>query len=644
MGELRALLIAILAVTGAGAGEIAWSSDHPCLRPGLLHRGFLAVPDLDDGRYELAVRVLDRREERYGHAISGLRPAQLATGIAFNWVPRRRSWSEPILEATLHRVGGGIVASRRIRLRTWRSLLEDFVATVAAIEEADAGVPLAELWEEQARLQVSELPPLGAVRRFADLLSRLRAWERGRRSHPPVPGNNTLALRCPVDGSIQPWRLHLPEGELRAAVLVIAAGPDPPRKDRWPSPLQARIETWRERGWAVAEVYPAGDPTAEGPLLRRAAATRAAAIGEVAGLGDVPWLACSGGRGFAAGLAVIASAPDGFAAAIHVRPRSPEPIEVGDGIAPEGDRYLREWYDLARDRAQLVQVPHFLVGEGDRRSATIDRILREAGGDVRAFPDRSGGQLDRELGSALDAGPPAVRRYRVWEPGRYGPCLVAGPGRRFRPGELVWEDDRVRGEGLLAVRLLDGHEVALARSLPRRPETDSRFRRGPLGAFGQRPFVVVLGTGRHVAEREANKETARAFLRRWSEFAQGEPPLVEDRAYRPEDHPGHDVCCIGDPRGNAVLAGLLDAGSSPLRWDGRGVRVEGRFLADRQVDGWIASWPHPERLGVLVVGIGGDPPWRAEGAPLRGFGDYVVRTTGNGVLHGLVGDDDLAPE
>lgn len=152
-------------------------------------------------------------------------------------------------------------------------------AALAAVAEAVGRLrasgdldPLPWLWAEQA----AELSAGGAsaacLGELAAISLRLSAWLEGERAP-----TRDLALRDPVDHSVQPYRLHLPAGSGPHPLLVVLPALRPLGKAHWPASAPRLTDAAMAAGVAVLECYPAGDVTWSGAARRRIAVTIAAA-------------------------------------------------------------------------------------------------------------------------------------------------------------------------------------------------------------------------------------------------------------------------------------------------------------------------------------------------------------------------------
>jgi hypothetical protein len=155
--------------------------------------------------------------------------------------------------------------------QTPAAILATATASIARLRSSGSAEPLPWLWAEQ----ISELANGGANAASAgEMLAsagQLDAWLAGSRPVAPHPGRNDLALRDPVDGSVQPWRLHLPAGPGPFPCALVLAKPRNLGKARWPAWDARQVQAALDAGAAVVECYPAGDRRWNGTALRRVA-------------------------------------------------------------------------------------------------------------------------------------------------------------------------------------------------------------------------------------------------------------------------------------------------------------------------------------------------------------------------------------
>ena len=150
--------------------------------------------------------------------------------------------------------------------------------------------------------------------------------------------------------------------------------------------------------------------------------------------------------------------------------------------------------------------------------------------------------------------PNAPRELVFAVPARHGTVTVEALTRWGEPGFLRWDDTHLLSAvGISALRCSDptvkitGLETAASTpSGPRAgphvgPQKAFGHATGPLPGYAEGPFVVVVGTGEHLAARRDNRTLADAFLAAWARHAQGRPPVVDDAAFVESDWPRHHL-------------------------------------------------------------------------------------------------------
>lgn len=222
-------------------------------------------------------------------------------------------------------------------LQTPAAILAAATTSIARLRNSGSDDALPWLWAEQ----IAELASGGANAASAGEMTacagRLDAWLAGARPGPPHSGRNDLALRDPVDASVQPWRMHLPAGAgpFPCALLLATAGGS--GKARWPEWDARQVHAALDAGAAVLECFPAGDRRWDGAARRRIALvlteatklgvidpSRGVALSEIAGI-DTP---------FALRQPVPATAdPDWWRSALGA-PRPQRPSQGGWADAP----------------------------------------------------------------------------------------------------------------------------------------------------------------------------------------------------------------------------------------------------------------------------------------------------------------------
>ena len=248
-------------------------------RPGCVLRVTLRLRDAPPGPLELTADLLDGSTLLAtaavslpggdGQAIVVLTPA--GTGSGRLRLRATATWAGPGHQPR--------TLSAETAVATHSAALADIVSLVARLRAGGRNDPLPWLWAEQ----VAELCTGGAsaasLGEVAALGARLAAWLAD--PQPPGPGASEQALRDPVDGSVQPYRLHLPAGSGPFPLLVLLPAAEPGLgKARWPSPDARLVEAALAAGCAVIVCYPAGDRAWDGAARRRIALTVAAAAAQ----------------------------------------------------------------------------------------------------------------------------------------------------------------------------------------------------------------------------------------------------------------------------------------------------------------------------------------------------------------------------
>jgi hypothetical protein len=148
--------------------------------------------------------------------------------------------------------------------------LTEAAAAISVLRQGGDGDPLPWLWAEQASDLATGSATAAAVGAMQELTRRLAAWSAGSRPPRPGPGLSDQALRDPVDGSVQPYRLHLPPGSgpFPVALLLPASMPGA-TKAGWAPPPTAELAAAATAGVAVIVCYPAGDRAWDGAAARR---------------------------------------------------------------------------------------------------------------------------------------------------------------------------------------------------------------------------------------------------------------------------------------------------------------------------------------------------------------------------------------
>lgn len=407
---IRPLVILFLAAS-AGAAELELRQCDAAVRPPLLWRATVALAGEAQARAPLR---LDLSLEADGRSLaSATIPvaslASLAAGVDAVLAPTN---TPPATVTLLVRV---VDAERRLDLRLERQLPTPG-SLRAGLERRQPTLtnPLDRLRAEQsAELLQADPPTLAAVQRVVALAAPADAQSR------------ELALVDPLDGSVQPWRLHHPPTAPRTLAVLLRPGRDL-RKCDWPPPPPAWLAAAAQAGCLVAEPYPAGDRDGSGILRHRAALVVAAARSQ--GLDRLPLLVAAGEG--VAGTTIATSLDAPLAAGDLADHASWDPARAAVQPASPDPAGLAGWF-----RRPFVVV----VGTGEHLAAALEarRLAdafagawaRHAHGIVPVVADTSydearwnhhdlvliGNPRTNALSARLLAGPPATSLPVRWD-------------------------------------------------------------------------------------------------------------------------------------------------------------------------------------------------------------------------------------
>ena len=263
-------VLAIMWVCGAlaPAADLRITSD-PLVRTGVLFRCSVSGEVTTEARY-LNVAVVDAGVVLAACILELSSPLQLARGITVVLDPSRAA-AAPIIQV-------------RVSDAEHRPLIRQQLAVSGTVRIAPASRALPTdamsrlLAEQVSELQQIPVPTLAQQTLVTELNRRLAGGS-------PAAGPLLLAVPDPVDGSVQPARLHGVPGATSAQPLAILLRPEPGQtKSAWKALPPAWLAAAAQAGIAVLEVYPAGDLTLTGVARRRAAQAEALARQAVPGL------------------------------------------------------------------------------------------------------------------------------------------------------------------------------------------------------------------------------------------------------------------------------------------------------------------------------------------------------------------------
>ncbi len=493
------------------------------------------------------------------------------------------------------------------------------------VQERGDQDPLPALWLEQAGELMLGGSTISTCQQLEVIGAQLDHWLANERVDVAL-----RALRDPIDGSVQPYRVHLPSESPTTLVVVLADLGPGLQKSAWPTLPEPWIAAARAAGCAVLEVYPAGDLAWSGIALPRVWTTIAAARATDARLQTIPLAVVGAGRGAAGAVALAENQPGSVRALGVIDGRLP--VSTALPVDPR-----ERWRALQRVGERPAHLLGTSVSLSDCKDADVlawSRRLVLAGhpqvGDagsaanVEFWRSLNGTNLSTTRREWVVLAPMAIGALRIEELSDWG---LAGSLTQDAQGNL-------RTFGIGRLRLEPAGSVTVDGRAYRDPAKPAAAPRkmlgqamGPLSAYAMAPFTVVIGSGESAAALTDNRTLAQAFAGAWAAHAHGRIRVVEDSAVTDESLPGQNLVLIGNPRSNLVLARWASRSALPVQWDARSLTVSGNrstsFLrADRRA--FALAWPHPAHDGRLLVILDGRPAWRSHGLPLADLPDLFI--------------------
>ena len=635
MRVVLALLIA--AALAAGEATLTISDADALVRQGVLHRSQVTlVGSVGDVPATLAVALLqgDRELARVDLALE--RGDQLRHGARVVLGPVTAvdgAGPAPRLVATLAGAGIRLSAERVLELpAAAQARLQALYLRLRAANDPD---PLPWLWVEQGAALAQAAPSVATTRALLALDDAIEAWLAGTRPLAMAGVSTMRARRDPSDGSVQPYRLHLPAGAGPWPVaLLLTRQAAAPAKQRWPEPDAALLSAARTAGCALVEPYPAGDPGWIGLGPQRALRTLDAALAGEPRLARTPVALIGLRAGAQAAVLLAEQRPDAWAAVLLVDPTWNEPAT--DGL----ERWLAGRHLGGTRVEHLAATPVAIAGPSPASLRPWLARLRTAGAvPSEGLPAPTEAGCWAWLAAARATPGPGLRvarDYLAWEPGMLGPLRVETLSTWGEPGRVAWRpgpppsltttniarlDVSEAPRGLT----LDGRRFSAPRGKAAAPTKALGQACGPLATYADGPFTLVIGSTENEAAAAANRELAQAFATAWVAHAQGTPRHVIDRDFRAEDHLGRHLVLVGNPRSNGVLRTLVAEGLRlPMTWDERSVRSGDLTWPRSELRQLALAWPHPAHDGRLLVVLDGAPSWDGRGLPLAGLPDLAV--------------------
>ena len=615
----RSLLVMVLACASAIAGEVRIVGADPLVRPGLLFRCTIQYIGPDVGPCTVTAVLLQGERELSRLSLPLDRSARLGgSGARVALSPPLATIEggpAPRLAVTISGSGTSGSCEQVVgSVDAVRTQLENHYTWLKKQRERD---PLPWLWIEQGAAFAAKPITLGNMHGIESANTALTSWRAGVR--PSLePGSHVRAWRDPVDGSVQPYRLHLPSRSAGAPVAVLLANiPDTPNKEHWPSASESLISAMTTAGIAVIEVYPAGDVTWQGIAQRRAMCMvdDALALGKLGLDGSRPLL-IGIGAGATGAVGLAEADPQHWGALLLIDPRG------APGAQPEN----------------LTALAVAITGTIPAPMQPWLARLRSAGGiPTQSLSSPLAEATWRWLLAARSTPLPITVPHSAirMTPGPAGPVMIEALATWGQPAQISWVGDplRITIQGATRFSLLSPATGVVINGQPFRtpPATGQPPQKvwgqacGPLAEYAARPFVVVVGSGESEAAVRANDALARSFTAAWVAHAQGSPQRIGDRDFRAQDWSSKNLVLIGNPRSNRALQDLIKDGLKlPLEWDARSVKGLGILCLRADNRAIALCWPHPAHDGRLLVILDGAPAWSENGLPLAGLPDLVI--------------------
>lgn len=634
----RAGLLLLLVIASASTAE-SWSvviaNADPVVRHGLIWRCRI-TGDIPLSRFDLNAYVAQVSLSQNGTTLASqefplTRLGQLMGGIDVVLVPTMPPQADDTVELAV------TVSDRSHRdlqhvtraLPTPIGLQRGLERRQRMLAERKDTHPLPALWLEQAGELMLGGTTLATCRQLVTIGEQLDRWLAGEQQT-----STWRALRDPIDDSVQPYRLHLPnEGAISTLVVLVTDATTPLHKSAWPPVDDAWIAAAREAGCAVVEVYPAGDTEWRGIARSRIWTTIAAAQAAEPRLATLPLALVGNGIAAVGALAVAEDQPLRLRSLGMIAPRLP----LSASLPAEPRQRWHALHNPGERPAHLLGLTVVIDGGDADAHAWVQRLtlagrppMTEAG---------SASQVEFWRALTLATPTPTQREWQVLAPAVFGNLRVeevadwgiaaslmqerAGALRTFGIGRLRIS---VRGDGVggKEATTVDGRPYRAPDAAVAKPRKALGQALGPLSGYATAPFTVVMGTGESAAAQADNRALAQAFAVAWASHAQGRVRIVADTGLSEESLPGQHLVLIGNTRSNLLLALLAAKTTLPVRWDSRSVSVGDQSFLRAQRRSVALAWPHPAYDGRLMVILDGRAAWRANGLPLAGLPDLVI--------------------
>jgi hypothetical protein len=625
---LLSALGALQAAQAPRGAETGVLRHDPLLRPGLALRLDLQVSNPDGARQVVIadLRQGDRVIARQGLSLDSA--VQLDRGISlFLMIPSDLSPEPATLQ--VHIEGGSDRPLEFIRnIPSWTGAREQ-LATISRQLAATAGSDEQMLWVEQAQLAAQGTPDLADLAMVSSRLALLS--EHAQRAPLEPKASVEWALRCPIDASVQPVRIHMPAGTPVALVHVLRGLPRTPSKDRW----DELPRSWRDAAAAaqltLVEWYPAGDRHWHG-IAQRRFSVLAPQIMRSPALRGLPQVLLGANSGAQAALNLAGRYPERFAAVGLVTPSTWfDPTEAR--LRPELATWLQASDSPRAAAASLHPSPVTLIAAQD---GVWDLLAQRHLDSWRRMPNAEA-MWPWLAAQATIARPPRQHaQFQITQPGRYGPVLVHRLSTWGQAAHLRLDAGQLSGDGLAVLEWADSSprpqlaipEASWGRTTRRGAAKQDGQTCGPLAGYAQSSFAVVIGSAGSVAARESARSLAQAFLDDWVAHAQGAPPWCFSNDTKREAITGaaQHLVLVGNAESNPLIADLIERGALGLQWNQRSIGHNGRSFRPGPKLAVAVCRPHPDDATRLVVILSGAASWQRGGAslPLAGLGDYAL--------------------
>ena len=624
------LLLLVLVATTAEPWTVQLADCDPVVRHGMIWRcritGEIPLARFADGPFVAQVSLTQGDNTLATQDFPLERLGQLLGGISVVLVPTPPQDGGAAVELTI------TVSDRSRRdlqhlsrhLPTPLGLQRGLEQRQRLLRERAEQDPLPALWLEQAGELVLDGPSLATCHRLIEIGGRLDRWLAGERA-PQI----LRALRDPRDGSAQPYRLHLPnDGALTALVVMLVEPARPLRKCTWPTIPAPWLSAARAAGYAVLEVYPAGDSAWNGIARQRVWTTISAATVTEPRLTDLPVALVGSGRGAEAAVALAEAQPWRLRAIGLIDANLPS------STALPVEAHAR-WEALQRTGerpAHLLGLNLVLADPGNLATRAWSQRLTLAGCSPVVA---DGGATQAAFWQALTSATTTViaprRDWLVLAPITLGRLHIDELSEWGVAGSLTEEAGHVRTSGIARLRsdapspvLVDGQPYRAPGASSPAPRKQLGQATGPLATYAKGAFTVVIGTGESAAAQADNRALGQAFATAWAAHAQGRVQMMADTGLDETSLPGQHLVLIGNVRSNVLLAQLTARAALPAQWDARTLTIGSEIFLRSDRRAFALAWPHPAHDGRLLVILDGGPSWNDKGLPLAGLPDLLV--------------------